>query len=167
LRSLNAELLHGISPADANYRLKVPVEDLEKITNALESGDIKLIRYYYHVVKTGDTLWSMSRNYGIAVNVIEQHNPGLSGRYLKIGETIIIPAFGNTPAAAPQNQTQNASVTTPSDFTETHIVQKGETFWSLGRKYGVDPQVLAEANGLKITDILREGRSIRVPIIIQ
>jgi len=46
-------------------------------------------------------------------------------------------------------------------------VQKGETFWSLGRKYGVDPQVLAEANGLKITDILREGRTIRVPIIIE
>jgi membrane-bound lytic murein transglycosylase D len=165
LRSLNAELLHGISPADANYRLKIPVEHQEKITNALESGDLKLLRYHYHVVKTGDTLWSMSRNYGIAVNIIEQHNPGLSGRYLKIGETIIVPAFGNAPS--PQNTPQNTAVTAPPNYTDTHIVQKGETFWSLGRKYGVDPQALAEANGLKLTDILREGRTIRVPIILQ
>ena len=167
LHNLNAELLHGISPADANYRLKIPSDDLEKITNALESGDLKLLRYHYHVVQTGDTLWSMSRNYGIAVNIIEQHNPGVSGRYLKIGETIIIPAFGDAPLPLPQNTPQNRQVTAPPNFTDTHIVQKGETFWSLGRKYGVDPQVLAEANGLKITDILHEGKTIRVPIILE
>jgi membrane-bound lytic murein transglycosylase D len=169
LHSLNAELLHGISPADSNYRLKIPADDLEKITNALESGDLKLLRFHYHIVKTGDTLWSMSRNYGIAVNIIEQHNPGISGRYLKIGETIIIPAFGDAPATKnpPQNTLQNRPVTAPPNFTDTYIVQKGETFWSLGRKYGVDPQVLAEANGLKITDILHEGRTIRVPIILE
>ena len=168
LRRLNAELLHGISPADANYRLKIPTEHLEKISNAVESDDLKLIRYHYHVVKTGDTLWSMSRSYGIAVNVIEQHNPGLSGRYLKIGETIIIPAFGNAPAPSPVPQnTPPRQVTAPSNFTDTHIVQKGETFWSLGRKYGVEPKVLAEANGLKLTDILHEGRTIRVPIILE
>ena len=168
LRRLNAELLHGISPADANYRLKIPLEHLEKISNAVESEDLKLIRYHYHVVKTGDTLWSMSRSYGLAVNVIEQHNPGISGRYLKIGETIIIPAFGNAPAPSPVPQnTPPRQVTVPSNFTDTHIVQKGETFWSLARKYGVEPNVLAEANGLKLTDILHEGRTIRVPIILQ
>jgi membrane-bound lytic murein transglycosylase D len=165
LHSLNAELLHGISPADPNYRLKIPSEHLEKVSNVLESEDLPLIRYHYHIVKTGDTLWSMSRSYGIAVNVIEQHNPGIAGRYLKIGETIIIPAFGNAPL--PKIEPVSVPVTAPPNFTGSYVVQKGETFWSLSRKYGVDPQVLAEANGLKITDILREGRTIRVPIIIE
>jgi membrane-bound lytic murein transglycosylase D len=160
LRGLNAELLHGISPADSGYRLKVPVAYLEKITSALESEDLTLLRYFYHTIRYGDTLWSMSRNYGVSVNIIEQHNPGISSRFLKIGETIVIPAFGN---AAPPAQT--VTVTAPPNFTNTHLVQKGETFWSLGRKYGVDPQVLAEANGMRLNDILHEGRTIRVPII--
>jgi membrane-bound lytic murein transglycosylase D len=166
LRSLNAELLHGISPADSGYRLKIPAAYLEKITSALESEDLKLLRYFYHTVRHGDTLWSMSRNYGISVSIIEQHNPGISSRYLKIGETVIIPAFGNNaPPPVNTRPSNTVTVTTPSNFTDTHTVQKGETFWSLGRKYGVDPQVLSEANGLKLNDILHEGRTIRVPII--
>jgi len=159
LRGLNAELLHGISPAESGYRLKVPASFLEKITDALESEDLQLLRYHYHIVRHGDTLWSMSRYYGTSVPIIEQHNPGISNRLLKIGETIVIPAYGNTPPP------QNTPITVPSNFTGTYVVQKGETFWSLGRKYGIDPQVLAEANGLKLNDILHEGRTIRVPII--
>jgi membrane-bound lytic murein transglycosylase D len=160
LRGLNAELIHGISPADSGYRLKVPAAYLEKIKSVLESDDFKLLDYHYHIVRYGDTLWSMSRSYGTSVSIIEQHNPGISSRYLKIGETVVIPAFGGAPPMV-----QTVTVTAPSNFTDTYVVQKGETFWSLGRKYGVDPQVLAEANGLKISDILHEGRTIRVPII--
>jgi membrane-bound lytic murein transglycosylase D len=46
-----------------------------------------------------------------------------------------------------------------------HVVQKGETFWGLSRKYGVDLETLAESNGLRLSDILHEGRTLRVPII--
>ena len=160
LRSLNAELLHGISPADKNYRLKVPRAKLEKIASVLERTDLELIRYLYHVVRNGDTLWSMSRTYNTSVNMIEQHNPGIANRYLKPGETVIIPAFGNitipprTPAAS----------LNPA-FTQTHMVQKGDSFWSLGRRYGIDPQALAEGNGMQINDILHEGRALKVPIL--
>ena len=159
LRSLNAELLHGISPSESGYRLKVPTAYLEKITDTLEREDLQLLRYHYHIVRQGDTIWSMSRYYGTSVSFIEQHNPGISGRLLKIGETIIIPAFGNTPPP------KSTPVTVPANFTGTYVVQKGETFWSLGRKYGIDAQVLAEANGMRLNDILHEGRTIRVPII--
>ncbi|MCL2210931.1 MAG: transglycosylase SLT domain-containing protein [Treponema sp.] len=93
LRNLNAELLHGITPADKNYRLKVPADSLEEITAVLERDDLELIRYLYHVVRHGDTLWSMSRSYNTSVNMIEQHNPGIAERYLKIGETVVIPVL--------------------------------------------------------------------------
>jgi len=167
LRRLNAELLHGISPADSNYRLKVPLANLEQITEVLERDDLKLIRYHYHVVRHGDTLWSMSTHYGTSVNMIEQHNPGLSNRFLRIGETIIIPAFPGVSASAGTG-TAAASQPRPAaaqNTRGTHIVQKGETFWSLGRRYGIDPQALAEANGMLLNQILHEGRTIRVPII--
>ena len=157
LRMLNAELLHGISPTDSNYRLKIPKTHLEQVNELLGREDLRLIRYHYHIVRHGDTLWSMSRHYNTSVNMIEQHNPGLASRYLKIGETVIIPAFNNAPPPARAVITQGTR--------GTHIVQKGDTFWSISRRYGLTPEALAEANGMQLNQILHEGRTLRVPII--
>jgi membrane-bound lytic murein transglycosylase D len=157
LRQLNAQLLHGISPVDKNFLLVVPTAHLEDIYLVLEREDLRLIRYYYHVVRHGDTLWSMSRHYGTPLNMIEDHNPGVSSRYLKIGETIIIPAFNDVMPVPRLIAAQN--------FNGNHVVSKGETLWSLSRKYGVTPEALAEANDMTLDQILREGRTLKVPII--
>ena len=159
LRKLNAELLQGITPADHNYRLKIPASCEEKITALFDREDLKLIRYYYHIVRQGDTLWSMSRHYGTSVDLIEQYNPGLSSRYLKVGDTVVIPALNNLPP--PSVNVINANINAKG----THVVQKGDTLWSLSRRYGLTPEALAEANGMKLNQILREGSSLRVPII--
>jgi len=89
--------------------------------------------------------------------MIEQHNPGVSNRVLRIGETIVIPAF--TEVAPPTRPTSTQK------FDGRHLVQKGETFWSLSRVYGIDPQVLAEENGMQLNQILHEGRTLKVPIL--
>jgi membrane-bound lytic murein transglycosylase D len=157
LRGLNAELLRGISPADKNYLLKVPLAQLPLISKVLERKDRQLIRYYYYVVREGDTLSALSKHYGVPLSFIEQHNPGIQNRYLKIGETIIIPAFQETPPPASKPE-QAAS------FNGTHIVKKGETLWSLGKRYGVDPQALAKANNMELNGVLREGKALKVPI---
>jgi len=159
LRSLNAELLYGISPVDSNYQLKIPTAYLDQVTVLLQREDLRLIRYHYHIVRSGDTLWSMSRHYGTPLNMIEQHNPGISRRHLRLGETIIIPAF---PDGAPVPRTAAAAAAQRPGF---HIVQRGETFWSLGRRYGIEPRTLAETNNMQLTDTLHEGRTLRVPII--
>ena len=157
LRRLNAELINGISPADKNYRLKIPSALLQSINNVLEQDDTQLVRYFYHVVRHGDTLWSMSRHYGASLDMIEQHNPGVSNRYLKIGETVIIPAFKDIKPPSRPAVTHRLE--------GQHIVKKGETLWSLGIGYGIDPQVLAEENGMELNQILREGKVLKVPII--
>jgi len=158
LKRLNAHLLHGITPAVNDFQLIVPAAYVEQISSVLEREDLKLIRYHYHKVRQGDTLWSMSRHYGVSLNMIEQHNPGISNRYLKIGETVIVPAF-NDVAPPPR------PVVVTKAFDGTHLVKSGETFWSLSMYYKVDPQTLAEANGMTIDQILRAGRTIKVPII--
>lgn len=160
MRRLNAELLHGISPADSNYRLKIPASHSEQIAEVLQRDDLKLLRYHYHTVRHGDTLWSMSRHYGTSLNMIELHNPGISNRYLRIGETVVIPAYGDIAAPMPA-----ITAAVPQNFNGTHVVTKGDTLWSLSRRFGVDPQVLAEANGMRLNQILHEGRTLKVPIL--
>jgi len=157
LHRLNSELLFGISPADSSYQLKVPAAQLEQINLVLEREDLRLIRYHYHVVRSGDTLWSMSRYYGTSLDIIEQHNPGIKNRYLRIGETVIIPAFRDVTPPTRPILTQNLS--------GQYIVQRGDTLWSLSIRYGIDPQILAEENNMELNQILREGRTLKVPII--
>jgi len=157
LHRLNAELLYGISPMDSNYQLKVPANQLEQINLVLEREDLRLIRYYYHVVRHGDTLWSMSRYYGTSLDIIEQHNPGITNRYLRIGETVIIPAFRDIAPPSRPVLAQNLD--------GQYTVQRGDTLWSLGIKYGIDPQLLAEENNMELNQVLREGRTLKVPVI--
>ena len=157
LQRLNAQFIHGISPTGGNYQLIVPEEKFQQVSQLLEREDIKLLAFHYHVVRQGDTLWSLSRYYSAPLNMIEQQNPGITSRYLRIGETVIIPAFGEvTPPVRP---------VVIQSFDGSHVVKRGETFWSLGRMYGVDPEVLAESNDMRIDQILHEGRTLKVPII--
>jgi membrane-bound lytic murein transglycosylase D len=51
--------------------------------------------------------------------------------------------------------------TSPGDKTRiNHIVQKGESFWELSRKYDVDMHKLAKWNGMAVRDPLRQGQKI-------
>jgi len=48
---------------------------------------------YYHVVESGDTLYDMSREYGVSVNDIQEANPGIDPYNLQIGQKVKIPRF--------------------------------------------------------------------------
>jgi membrane-bound lytic murein transglycosylase D len=163
LRFLNAELLYGITPADGAYELKVPAQHAETIAELLERTDVKLLRYYYHKVQYGDTLSALSRHYGVSLNLIEQHNNGITGRYLKIGETIIIPAFKETSPYVTAPPT--APVEPGGAFEGIHVVSKGDTLWSIAGYYKVDPLALARANNMALNEILSIGKALKVPIM--
>jgi len=157
LKLLNAELLQGVTPANRNFQLKVPVSHLEPIKAVLGKENLALDSYHRHTVSHGDTLWSVSRRYGASVDMLEQHNPGISDRYLKIGETIVIPASkGATPP--PPRPASNTR------FDGNYEVKKGDTLWSLAAGYGIAPQDLAQANNMELNQILREGIILKIPI---
>ena len=44
-----------------------------------------------------------------------------------------------------------------------HKVQKGETFYSISRKYGLTIDELCAANGVKSTDLLKAGQELVIP----
>jgi hypothetical protein len=46
---------------------------------------------------------------------------------------------------------------------ETYTVRRGDTLWSLGRRFGLGPAALARANGMGPEEILGTGRALRVP----
>ena len=174
LQRLNTELLYGISPADKNYELKVPPDQAEAIAGLLQKEDIRLLHFYRYKVQYGDTLFALSRHYNVSLDMIEEHNPGILNRYLKIGETVIIPAFKEAdpytgvkiPSAAPSAGAALAASPKTGSFSGTHIVSKGDTLWSLAIRYQIDPQLLAAENNMELNEILSIGKALKVPIIV-
>ena len=50
---------------------------------------------YYHVVEPGDTLYDMSKDFGVSVQDIQTANPGVDPYNLQIGQRVKVPRFPN------------------------------------------------------------------------
>ncbi|MDR2608559.1 MAG: transglycosylase SLT domain-containing protein [Treponema sp.] len=153
----NQELETGVTPIDKNYLLKVPAKDAGSIAAVLARKDIDLVKYYSHTIRSGDTLLALALHYGVSVDQIESMNPGIQPRYLRIGQRIIIPAFREVEPYRHRVAVEQRA------FGGNHLVKKGESLWSIALAYDVDPELLAEANGMGMDSILREGRNLKVP----
>lgn len=102
-----------------------------------------------HVVEQGETLYRISKKYGVTVDMLLQHNPGLTAESLSIGKIVQVPVAGQTlpPVVA------------------THKVKKGETMWSISQQYGITVQELMAANpemqaeGYK----MKRGSEVNIP----
>ncbi|MDR0690210.1 MAG: LysM peptidoglycan-binding domain-containing protein [Spirochaetaceae bacterium] len=159
LKEANGELLHRITPPDPHYELKVPAAYAGAITAVLDRKDLGLIKYYSYKIKSGDTLSALAKHYGISVDQILSFNPGIQERFLKIGSQLLIPAFKEI-----EPYTKEYAAPSSPAFTENYLVKRGETLWSIALAHNVDPEALAEANGMSLNDILREGRILKTPI---
>jgi membrane-bound lytic murein transglycosylase D len=160
LKEANRELFYGITPPDKNYQIKVRAADSFRVREALARTDAVLIKYYFHTIRYGDTLSALALHYGIPVAQITEANPGVQARYLRIGQRLRIPVYRD-----PEPYRRAAAASDDAlRFTGTHLVKRGETLWSIALAYGVDPEALAEANGIGLNDTLREGRALKTPV---
>jgi membrane-bound lytic murein transglycosylase D len=93
LRRVNAELRYNTTPPDPSYKLKVRAEVKDLLSEAIARTDEPLVRNYIHIIKSGDTVYALSRSYGVPMEQIFGANPGLQERALKIGHQLLIPAL--------------------------------------------------------------------------
>ena len=159
LTSGNPELRYAITPPEGRYELKVPEAYRDLVAKALASPD-RLMNVYVHMAKSGDTVSAIARHYAVPVPMIARLNPGMDPDRIRIGQRIVVPAFKETRPFESQRMEDDKLV-----FGGKHRVAQGDTLWSLSLVYGVQPEVLAEKNGLTLLGILREGAELIVPIL--
>lgn len=130
-----------------------------------------------HEVQAGDTLYSISKKYGVSVSAIQSEN-GFSDNGIKIGQKIKIPDNPSAASAVSQNSktasSSGTSTTMPAtssgkDLKNTvnsggaYTVQKGETWFGISKKYGISVAELQNLNGVSSDAALKVGQKIRVP----
>lgn len=104
-----------------------------------------------HVIVAGETLYSISRNYGITVEDILKANPGLTENIMS-GQTIKIPAASSNPEVKKLNPCK-----------QTHLVQKKETIYGIAHQYGITEDELIAANPILSKGKLKKGTELCIP----
>lgn len=94
-----------------------------------------------HVVKSSETLFSISRNYNVKVDELKAWN-NLTDNSISIGQELIIKK-ANTKMDVP-----NESRTVETGNRKTHIVEESQTLYSISRMYDVSTDQLKNWNNL-------------------
>lgn len=108
-----------------------------------------------HTVAAGETLYRISRTYGVSVEQIMSVNPGLRPETLKAGMTISIPSNGETAVSSSQTGDGPGG----SHCREMHKVKKKETLWGIANQYGITVAELMRANPDVDTTRLKNGKA--------
>jgi len=107
--------------------------------------------FIYYEVKPKQTIYSLTKEYTISEEALKSLNPQLE-QGLKAGDVIRIPKKKeNAPAE---------TITVPDGM---HLVQRGETIFSLSKSFGVTEDELYIANPSLQTDGLKIGAFIKIP----
>ena len=159
LRYYNPCLTYGITPPSMSYNLRLPEGTKAQVEELLKTS-IPLIKYHLYTVKSGDSLYALARHYGIAEAEIQRVN-NLHGTTIKIGQRLMIPAVKDVSEFSRKQSSEKI------DFSGFYVVTDNDTLWSLALKFNVPLEVLASENNMEITDVLRIGSTIKVPIIKQ
>lgn len=103
-----------------------------------KAGSEKDLQTVTYIVKTGDTLWEISRRYNVDYKAIAKAN--------NIGDNCIIHA--------------GQKLNIPCEGTIIHVVRPGESLWQIARKYGISVEQLAKVNQITDPKKLRVGKSL-------
>ena len=88
----NQELNFPMTPPGSyGYQLKVPAQYGDAVLKTLASATLPLLEFSVHVVSAGDTLFAMAKKYGVTVDLIQEFNPQLAPRTLRIGAKVLVP----------------------------------------------------------------------------
>lgn len=131
------ELAEGVVRAVANYA-GVPY--------------VPIVGSNSYVVKSGDTLWKIAREYGVSVDELKEKN-NLSSNSLTVGQVLIIPT----------SSTGGGEVSG-----EYYTVKSGDSLWKIANQYNMTVSELMALNNLSSTSLsigqrLKLSASSQVP----
>lgn len=123
--------------------------------------------FVIHKVKAGQTLYAIARDYNISVATLREDNPSINPQALSVGESLWVRRAEMGSSSEQEAQTEmaeyvdNLNRATDDDGYDHHIVQAGETIYSLARRYGISEAEFARLNDVSAG--LKAGAMVRIP----
>lgn len=93
-----------------------------------------------HVVRSGQSLYSIAQTYSVTVSDLASANQINPANTLVIGQALVIPITGMY-----------------------YFVQPGDSLYSIGQEFGISAARLAQINGISTTQSLQIGQRLYIP----
>lgn len=87
-----------------------------------------------HIVSSGESLWKVSKKYGVEINDITRYNNLNVKEQLLIGQNLVIPV--------------NSQGEPKEEHNIYHIVEPGDSLWKIAQQYNTTVQKIAELNNI-------------------
>ena len=133
----------GIVPGISGYVDKDKFSKEIFIDNSTQQ-DKTIINY---LIKRGDTLWAISRIYGVSIQDLVYWNNIKNPNLIYAGNILKIYTNGNT-------ETGN------NNF--NYVVKKGDCLWNIAIKYGTTVNKLVVDNGIKNPNLIYPGQILKI-----
>ncbi|WP_114570623.1 LysM peptidoglycan-binding domain-containing protein [Exiguobacterium flavidum] len=104
---------------------------------------LKLQNVKTYTVKSGDTLYSIARTYGVTVDALIKANNITNPSLIKVGQVLIIPS--STPTVI------------------KYTVKSGDTLYSIAQTYGVTVDAIIKANNITNPSLINVGQVLVIP----
>lgn len=111
-----------------------------------------------HKVLPKETLYGVSKQYGISMSTLIKMNPILAQEGLKIGQELNVPVIQQKETPAPKVAYKTVIIK------KEHAVQAGETLYGLSRMYSVTVESIKKENPELSVQGLKNGTTIIIPI---
>jgi membrane-bound lytic murein transglycosylase D len=165
LYALNAGVNRWATDPEGPHRLLLPRAQADVFTSSLAAlGERERVQWTRHRVRSGETIGGIADRYHTTVAVLREINE-LRGNTIRVGDYLTIPHATESLAAYTQTadaRAERQQSTPRNDERREHVVQAGESLWSISRAYDVDVRSLASWNSMAPGDVLSVGRDLVV-----
>jgi membrane-bound lytic murein transglycosylase D len=145
----------GLEPGD---ELWVPAGDVSQLRAGLGADMERRV----HRVRSGESLWSISRRYGMTVAQLARMNHISTKAVLQPGQRLQVAGSGGSGGVS---GSESAEVRTASvDGKVKYRVRRGDTLSAIARRYAVTVRDLQAWNNMGGSTALRAGQSLTIHV---
>ena len=114
---------------------------------------------YTYIVKRGDNLWDIGRNYGISVGQLTKWNGIAKKSFLRPKQKLIIWINEEDSNNKNNNKVQASAF---NESTTEYVVKKGDSLWLIARRFDIHVADLLEWNNIRKNKALQPGQILIV-----
>ncbi|MDP3030000.1 MAG: transglycosylase SLT domain-containing protein, partial [Deltaproteobacteria bacterium] len=172
VKEINPELRRGCTPPGDSYLLNIPKNTLQLFKDNFDRvKTIVKTCYHRYVVQKGDTLARIAQEFDVSKKALLSANKIKGKHSLKRGKVLRIPYQVKEYALAPKKSKSGVKVAfldahevsgTARPKGQTYKIEKGDTLYSVARRFGVSVKALCGQNDLAEDTKLRAGRTLLV-----
>ena len=116
-----------------------------------------------YTVSVGDTLWAISRKFGVTITQLKSWN-NLSSDMIYVGQKLSIQTGTGNTAVTPTPSTPVVSNKPTTSNDQTYTVVAGDSVWKIAHQFGISMDTLRSLNNIQ-NNFIYPGQVLKIRII--